>query len=352
MVGVALFGGGGFIGSHLTEHLAANRYEVVVVDIESDRLPDRCLNRSNVEFLQLDITDPANETTIERVVREADIVIDLIAYANPQIYVDRPIEVVELNLFENLKVAEYCMDTDTRLVQFSTVEVYGMVGHRGGGFSEDESLLILGPIQKQRWIYSCAKQLLERMLYAYGEHGKLEYTIVRPFNFIGPKMDYLVESPEEGTPRVFANFMSSLIYGHEMVLVDGGTQRRSFTYIEDAVEAVELILENESGHFTNEIVNIGSPGNETTIRNLAHTMREIFSDRTGESDLPDLEEVAGEEYYGEGYQDSERRIPDIGKLEAVGWEPSYGLEETLRASMTYYIDQLAGLRGSETVTTD
>lgn len=107
---------------------------------------------------------------------------------------------------ENLKIAEACVDYHRRLIQFSTCEVYGKTAASISGseqdaddpsyatFSEDHSNFVLGPVQKHRWIYASAKQLLERVIH--------NYTIVRPFNFIGPKIDFL-PSNGSGIPRVF-----------------------------------------------------------------------------------------------------------------------------------------------------
>ena len=212
-----------------------------------------------------------------------------------------------------------------------------MLGDRNGIFDEESSLLILGPVNKQRWIYSCAKQLLERVIYAYGKEGLLNYTIIRPFNFIGPKMDFLVKSRDEGIPRVFANFMSSLIYNNKMYVVDGGTNMRTFTYIKDAVEAISLIIKNENNVFNNQIVNVGNPENEITIFDLAVLMREIYQKETCLEKVSEITQIKGEDYYGEGYQDSERRIPDITKLKEIDWYPKHDIRNTLELSMKYYI---------------
>lgn len=339
---VVVFGGGGFIGSHVTERLLTRGENVTVVDVDTGKI-DHLRDDDLLTVHELDIRNEGNESTCRGLVEEADVAFDLIAYANPQQYVDRPIDVVELNLFENLKIVDYCIEANTRLIQFSTCEVYGKMGNRSDvEFREGESDLILGPIENQRWIYSNAKQLLERLVYAYGDEGDLRYTIVRPFNFIGPKMDYIIESPDEGTPRVFASFMSSLLYDHPMFLVDGGTNQRSFTAIEDAVDAIELLYENPDGEFDNEIVNIGTPENEATIAELARTMRDIYQDRSPNGTLPDLVEVPGEEFYGEGYEDCERRVPSIEKLTSMGWSPEYGLRETLERAMEYYIREHEG----------
>lgn len=336
---IAVFGGGGFIGSHLTRRLLGRGFDLEVVDIDGEKIED-VRNHGGITFHQMDIYESGNDERCTEIVNRSDLVIDLIAYANPQQYVDMPLEVVDLNLFQNLKIVEDCIEADTRLIQFSTCEVYGMLGNRTDGdvvFDEDTSNLIMGPIGNQRWIYATAKQLLERMVYAHGQHDDLDWTIVRPFNFIGPEMDYIIESPDEGTPRVFASFMSSLLYDHPMYLVNGGQNKRTFTYIDDAIDALEHIIENEGGAFSEEVVNIGTPDNEATIREFAELMRDIYRERSPSETLPEVIEVSGEEYYGEGYEDCDRRVPDIDKLRAVGWEPEYDLRETLEYAMTYYI---------------
>ena len=286
---ISVFGGGGFIGTHLCERLLDSGHELHVVDVDFDKLGDLTTHHELTAH-ELDITRDDSDDQVADIVSCTDLVIDLIAYANPQQYVDMPIDVVDLNLFENLNIVEHCIDADVPLIQFSTSEVYGKMGGREDPvFREYESDLTLGPVGKQRWIYSCAKQLLERMVYAYGNRGDLEYTIVRPFNFIGPKMDYIIEEPDEGTPRVFAGFMSALLYDHPMVLVNGGTNQRVFTHIEDAVDAIELIIENEDRQFTNEIVNVGAPRNETSMRELAELMRDIYRERSPEGSIPPVQ---------------------------------------------------------------
>ena len=338
---IALFGGGGFIGSHLTRALLNEGYELVVVDLSGEKIED-VLSDPKLEYFELDIQNEEHDTQFRQIVDDCNLVIDLIAYANPVQYVDKPIDVVELNYHDNMKIVEDCTELDTRLIQFSTCEVYGKMGGRTDGnhvFKEDDSDLVMGPVHNQRWIYATAKQLLERMVHAYGiEHG-LDWSIIRPFNFVGPEMDYIITSPEEGTPRVFASFMSALMYDHTMYLVNGGTNKRSFTYIDDAVAAITTVIENEVNRFSNEIVNVGSPENEATIEEFAYLMRDIYQDISADGSLPEIAEVSGEEFYGDGYADCERRVPDISKLKAAGWEPEYGLRESLERAMEYYIEK-------------
>jgi nucleoside-diphosphate-sugar epimerase len=342
-------GAGGFIGAHLTECLLSKGHVLVGVDTHTDKI-EEFLDHKRFTFIDQDIRAP--EFDLEAFITDADLVIDLIAYANPGIYIRKPLEVFQLNFSENLKIAEACVRHEKRLIQFSSCEVYGKTAagtHRGflkdpqdpllAKFSEDDSDFILGSVKKHRWIYACAKQLLERVLHAYGMEGALNYTIIRPFNFIGPKIDYLPEETD-GFPRVFSHFMEALIKGTEMKLVDGGMQRRCYTYIDDAIDGIYRIVENENRVCDQQIFNIGSPQNETSIRELAIQMREIYQERflVQGIPLPDLVDIPAESFYGPGYEDSDRRIPDIAKAHTLlGWAPKWGLRDMLERTMAYYV---------------
>jgi UDP-apiose/xylose synthase len=334
---IAIFGGGGFIGSHLAKGLVAHQYsDVICLDVTEEKL-QRIVPSEGYEFKYCDVR--TDDELVSKVTQESDIVIDLVAYANPITYLERPLEVVELNLFDNLKIADPCARFEKTLIQFSTCEVYGKTGGSTKPFNEDTTDFIIGPVGNHRWIYSCAKQLLERIIHAKGLKHELEYVIIRPFNFIGPEMDYLVQSQADGTPRVFPNFMSSLLYDQPMYLVNRGISQRSFTYIDDAIDAILLILENLD-RLKNEIVNIGNPCNEISIRGLAHLMTDLYEQITGNIPNAPIVEVPAQDFYGKGYEDCDRRIPDITKLAKLGWQPQYNLEQTLRKSMRYYCERV------------
>ena len=351
---ILTLGAGGFIGSHLTQRLLAEGHAVTAVDLETDKVREY-LQHPNLVFLQQDIRKPGWD--LDAMVRDADLVIDLIAYANPGLYILIPLEVFQLNFTENLKIAEACVRNNKRLIQFSTCEVYGRSAASIKGadlkdredpihatFSEDSSEFILGPVVKHRWIYACAKQLLERVLHAYGIEQGFNYTIIRPFNFIGPKIDFLLHE-KEGVPRVFSFFMDALLTGGTMKLVDGGTARRCYTYIDDAVEATYRVVENKGGVCDRQIFNIGSPYNETSIRQMAETMRDIYTEkfRDPQVKLPEIISVPGEEFYGHGYDDSDRRIPDITKARTLlGWEPKWSMRDLLETTMAYYVAEYRG----------
>jgi nucleoside-diphosphate-sugar epimerase len=348
---VLIFGNAGFIGSHLTGRLLKEGHTVVGVDIYDDKIKEYIGNK-NLTMIQHDVRKRGFD--LDRYVAESDMVVDLIAYANPGLYVMIPLEIFRLNFTENLKIAEACVRSNRRLVQFSTCEVYGKTivsivreelpvpeDPRYATFSEDTSDFILGPLNKHRWIYASAKQLLERVIYAYGLESGFNYTIIRPFNFIGPKIDYLPEETD-GVPRVFSFFMDALITGKPMKLVDGGHHRRCYSYIDDAIECIYRIIENPGGVCNQQIFNIGTPENEVSIRQLAEMMREIYNKKLSDHNtpLPDIIEVPAGDFYGEGYEDSDRRIPDISKArELLGWKPRWRLHELLEETMRYYLTE-------------
>jgi len=127
-----------------------------------------------------------------------------------------------------------------------------------------------------------------------------------------------------------------------MKLVNGGVNRRCYTYIDDAVECTYRIVENPGGVCDRQIFNIGSPYNEVSIKQMAEQMREIYAEKFRDPAvrLPDIVSVSGDEFYGEGYDDSDRSIPDIDKArKLLGWEPKWSMRDTLETTMRYYVTE-------------
>ncbi|MBC8646469.1 MAG: bifunctional UDP-4-keto-pentose/UDP-xylose synthase [Thermoanaerobaculia bacterium] len=335
---VLILGVNGFIGNALTDRiLAATDWSVSGLDIGSDRIAP-FLGHPRFTYLEGDIA--INKEWIEYQIKKCDVVLPLVAIATPAAYVKRPLEVFQLDFEENLRIVKQAVRYKKRLVFASTSEVYGMCPD--AAFDEDSSTLVYGPIRKQRWIYSCSKQLLDRVIWAYGEAEGLRFTLIRPFNWIGPHLDD-IESPKEGSSRVLTQFLHNILYGEPIKLVDGGGQRRSFTYISDGVEALMRILENAGGAADGQIFNVGNPANDIAVRELAEKLiAEVarhpgFEERARRTPIVS---VSAEDYYGDGYQDILTRVPSIERARRLlGWEPRVDLDEALRRTVGFYLAQ-------------
>jgi len=336
---ILILGVNGFIGNSLAARILREKdWEIYGMDIRNDKL-ESCLGNKNFHFVEGDIS--INKEWIEYHVKKCDVVMPLVAIATPATYVREPLKVFELDFEENLAIVRLCVKYKKRLVFPSTSEVYGMCPDKE--FDEDESPLVLGPIRKQRWIYSASKQLLDRVIWAYGFQRGLKFTLFRPFNWIGPKLDELTSDPEkEGSSRVVTQFISSLFLSEPIRLVDGGMQRRCFTYVDDGIECLMKIIEDRDGRLNGEIFNIGNPENEATIKDLAHKLRELFMNHPSTKHYKkhsEIIEVYSKEFYGEGYQDIDFRVPSIKKAkEMIGWEPKVDLDTALRKTLEYYLE--------------
>ena len=196
----------------------------------------------------------------------------LVAIATPATYVHEPLRVFELDFEANLPIVRAAVSYGKRVVFPSTSEVYGM--WRDAEFDPEASELVLGPINKPRWIYSCAKQLMDRVIHAYGMQEGLDYTLFRPFNWIGAGLDS-INTAKEGSSRVITQFLGHIVRGETIKLVDGGTQKRAFTYIDDGIDALMKIIENKDGIASGKIYNIGNPTNNYSVRELAEMMLEL-----------------------------------------------------------------------------
>jgi len=337
---ILILGVNGFIGHSLTARILADTdWQVFGMDIGSDRIEDH-LPHPNFKFLEGDIG--INREWIEYHVKKCDVVLPLVAIATPKSYVEEPLKVFELDFEENLRVIRHAVRYGTRVVFPSTSELYGMCTDEA--FSEETSNLVLGPISKQRWIYSCSKQLLDRVIYAYGQKEGLRFTLFRPFNWIGPNLDD-ISIPKEGSSRVVTQFLGHLMRGEPVRLVEGGGQRRCITDIRDGVDALMRILVNEGGAADGRIMNIGNPNNDCSIAELADLLIETLSRFDRYRDLRKtavVEKVSSQEYYGEGYQDIQTRVPDITNARTLlGWEPQVGLEQAIENMVRFYVDREA-----------
>ncbi|HKJ00688.1 MAG TPA: bifunctional UDP-4-keto-pentose/UDP-xylose synthase [bacterium] len=337
---ILILGVNGFIGHHLSHRiLETTEWEVYGMDLASNRVSD-VLEHPRFHFFEGDIT--INHEWVEYHVKKCDVVLPLVAIATPAVYVQNPLAVFELDFESNLAVIRSCVQYRKRVVFPSTSEVYGMC--QDAEFHPYESNLVMGPIPKSRWIYACSKQLLDRVIAAYAQQRGLDYTLFRPFNWIGPGLDSLY-TPKEGSSRVVTQFLGHIVRGEPITLVDGGAQRRAFTDIRDGVDALMRIIANEGGVASGKIYNVGNPANDLSIRELAELMLELAG---GVPEYRDsaahvtLKEVRSAEYYGEGYQDIRTRVPWIrNTMEELGWQPTVITRDALLTIFEAYRGEVA-----------
>lgn len=334
---IAVLGAGGFIGSHLVPALAAR--PGVTVDAVDVSLKKLAPGLEGVRRIQASIGDPG---LLEQVAATADVVISLTALCNPALYNTQPIEVIDANYTDLVPLVKLCAARRRWLIHLSTCEVYGRQALDEAGrpmrrMDEEKTSLALGPIQRERWTYAAAKQLLERQIWAYGRHRGLKFTLVRPFNVIGPRMDFIPGVDGEGIPRVLASFLHALMAGQDLMLVSGGRQRRSFLDVGEFVDAIGRVLERPAA-CQGQILNLGSDANDVTIRQLARTLSAAYRALRPGALVPRLRTVTAEDFYGSGYDDSLVRIPSIAKARRLlGWRPRVRLDDMLPGIVADYL---------------
>ncbi|EKT56532.1 bifunctional UDP-4-amino-4-deoxy-L-arabinose formyltransferase/UDP-glucuronic acid oxidase ArnA [Providencia rettgeri] len=333
---VLILGVNGFIGNHLTERLLKDgNYDIYGMDIGSSAI-ERFIGNPCFHFIEGDVS--IHTEWIEYHIKKCDVILPLVAIATPIEYTRNPLRVFELDFEENLKVVRYCVKYNKRIIFPSTSEVYGMCDDKE--FDEDESRLIVGPINKQRWIYSVSKQLLDRVIWAYGAKEGLKFTLFRPFNWMGPRLDSL-NSARIGSSRAITQLILNLVEGSPIKLVDGGAQKRCFTDIKDGIEALFRIIENKDGKCDGQIINIGNPTNEASIRELAEMLLESFEKHPQRGKFPPFagfREIESSSYYGQGYQDVEHRKPSVENARRLlDWVPTIDMKDTIEETLDFFL---------------
>lgn len=336
---VAIVGCGGFIGCHLLDAiLTRTQWRVFGVDLDFHRIQHR-LSDERCEFM---VADLADKSVVERIAKYP-VVVNLAAICTPSRYMAEAPEVIRSNYDHPAALADACAKSGSWLIHFSTSEIYGRTSADSGLLLEDESEITFGPVTASRWSYATAKLLTERYIAGL---KNLKWTVVRPFNFVGPYMDFMPGVDGSGIPRVLANFSTALVRGEPLKLVNGGVAKRSFTSVFDAVDFLFALFDaglartaSEKSPFS-QTFNIGNPDNELTIAELANKMRKIFADIKGVAvdSIPEPQVVSGVEYYGEGYEDSMRRLPSVEKAERLlGFKAKTPIDVVLRESLEWFV---------------
>jgi len=333
---VLILGVNGFIGNHLTERLLQDdNFDIYGLDIGSDAI-SRFVGHPRFQFVEGDIS--IHSEWIEYHIKKCDVILPLVAIATPIEYTRNPLRVFELDFEENLKIIRDCVKYKKRIIFPSTSEVYGMC--TDPNFDEDHSNLVVGPINKQRWIYSVSKQLLDRVIWAYGDKEGLRFTLFRPFNWMGPRLDNL-DAARIGSSRAITQLILNLVEGSPIKLIDGGRQKRCFTDIRDGVEALFRIIENKNNNCDGQIINIGNPDNEASIKELAEQLLDSFNRHPLRDQFPPFagfRDVESSSYYGKGYQDVEHRKPAIRNARRLlNWTPVVSMDKTIDATLDFFL---------------
>jgi nucleoside-diphosphate-sugar epimerase len=340
---VLILGVNGFIGHHLSKRiLETTDWEIFGMDMQSDRLGELA-NHERMHFFEGDIT--INKEWVEYHIRKCDVLLPLVAIATPATYVQQPLRVFELDFEANLPIVRSAVKYKKHLVFPSTSEVYGMCADEQ--FDPESSPLTYGPINKPRWIYACSKQLMDRVIWGYGMQEDLNFTLFRPFNWIGPGLDSIYTA-KEGSSRVVTQFLGHIVRGENISLVDGGSQKRAFTDIDDGISALMKIIENPNGIASGKIYNIGNPKNNFSVRELAHKMLALaaeYPEYAEPAKTVKLVETSSGAYYGKGYQDVQNRVPKIDNtMQELNWAPLATFDDALRKIFEAYRDHVADAR--------
>jgi UDP-glucose 4-epimerase len=303
-------GGAGFIGSRLVENLIARGDQVVVFDnLSTGSVSNLSGIKDKFKFEQGNILDKA---AIDKLVSESDYVVHLAAALGVLNIVNKPLESLRTNLQGSEVVLEACDKYRKPVLIASTSEIYGK--NDKVPLNEEDDRLIGHPL-KSRWSYSEAKAVDESLAYFYYLENKLPIRIVRFFNTVGPRQ---VGHYGMVVPR----FVSAALKNEPLSVYGSGDQIRCFCHVDDAVRALLLVIDSEKA--VGEVFNVGN-NQQISIMELAKKVIELTASSST------IEKIAYENAYPEGFEDMQRRVPDISKIKQVlGWSPEINLEQIIK----------------------
>lgn len=304
-------GGCGFIGSHLAEALLARGDVVTVVDDLSTGRFENIAHLVGRPGFQFAIETILNETVMDRLVSECDIIYHLAAAVGVELIVKDLVRVIETNIKGCEVVLRIGARYRKKVMLASSSEVYGK--SEDVPFCEDSDG-VLGPTTRSRWSYACSKMMDEFLALAYAKHYSLPVVIMRFFNTVGPR-----QTGRYG--MVVPRFVQQALKQEPITVYGDGQQSRCFTHVSDVVRAA-IGLANEPAA-VGEVFNIGST-QEVTIEALARRTVEL----TGSSSP--IVYIPYDQAYEAGFEDMRRRVPDIRKINRlIGWTPQVDLDGIL-----------------------
>jgi len=308
---VLITGGAGFVGSHLAGRLLQDGVAATVVDDLSTGSMENVSDLVGGDGFQLIVESVNDIDTMERLVADADFVFHLAAAVGVKLIVEQPVRTIQTNIKGTEVVLALANKYRTPVLLTSTSEVYGK--NSAAPFAESDDM-VLGPTTHSRWSYACSKAIDEFLALAYHRKTQLAVIVVRLFNTVGPR-----QTAQYG--MVIPTFVGQALRGDPITVFGDGSQRRTFTYVTDAVEA--LLRLAVSPEARGEVFNVGGR-REISIMDLA----ELVKQRTG-SESP-IVTIPYDEAYAPGFEDMARRVPDLSKvMRTVGFEPRVSLEEII-----------------------
>jgi len=303
-------GGAGFIGSHLVEKLISRGDQVAVLDnLSSGSVENLAGVKNKIKFDDGDILDKG---LIDRLVAECDYVVHLAAALGVFNIVNKPLESLKTNLQGSEVVLEACDKYRKPVIIASTSEIYGK--NEKVPLNEEDDRIIGHPL-KSRWSYSEAKAVDESLAYFYYLENKLPIRIVRFFNTVGPRQ---VGHYGMVVPR----FVSAALKNEPLSVYGSGDQIRCFCHVDDAVRALLLVMDSDKA--IGEVFNVGN-NQQISITELARKVIGLTGSKSK------IEKIAYEEAYPVGFEDMQRRVPDISKIKRVlGWTPEINLDQVIK----------------------
>ena len=310
---ILVTGGAGFIGSHLVERLLEAGNTVFVVDGLSTGSLDNLAGVRDHPSLHLIVDSILNFPMMKDTIGQVDRVVHLAAAVGVRKIIESPVETITTNVRGTEIVLDCCDKHEKPLYVASTSEIYG----KGGDRLHEEHDRVMGSTTHRRWSYACTKALDEFLALAYHQEYGLPVVLGRFFNTVGPR-----QSGEWG--MVMPTFVKQALAGDPITVFGEGDQRRSFCHVDDSVRAVLGLLDA-----VGEAFNIGNE-NEITIMELAERVKDRVASAS------EIVVVPYDEAYGEGFEDMERRQPDIGKIHGLlGWEPEKSIDQIIDDVVAY-----------------
>ncbi|RMH15924.1 MAG: NAD-dependent epimerase/dehydratase family protein [Acidobacteria bacterium] len=313
---VLITGGAGFLGSHLAEALLDRGCRVAVIDNLSTGRFDNIRHLTPNARFSFAIDSITNEAVLDHLIGDCDLIYHLAAVVGVELIVKDPVSVLESNVFGARAVLAAANRYKKPVLITSSSEVYGK--SERVPFAEDDDQ-VLGPTTRARWSYATSKTAIEHLGLAYHRRLELPVIIARLFNVVGPR-----QRARYG--MVIPRFVRQALAGEPLTVYGDGRQRRSFCDVSDAVRALVLLAEHPQAR--GRVFNVGAT-REIAIRDLAGLVLRLVTGEPPSSERITL--VPYDRVYGPGFEDMQRRLPDVSRIQALtGWRPTVPLEDTLR----------------------